>query len=554
MFEKTERYKPFDTIFYQGANCTQSQVVHYTGGKRIHATTGEWMWGVGINGLKPLNVIYNVHLGPEIADVNLHPFSTYYDYINPMKWLYTSISWSKNYFTGVNTIPSMNRNSGSVYYHSPNPSQISYGQESDIESHHRKYLSWKNQMKNDGLVLYGVSRGTAATFCAFAKYKYPEVKLVILEGAIDSMENVIKNMANHYLGKGVMSDIAVSSMRRSANFLTRYGLFGYKDESDSPLSMLDNFPENVPVIFITSELDRTVDSKSTENIAKNLHQRGKNDVYLLKLKNSRHPFYPYDNKQDHDQYETFIHAIYKEYGLDHDSKLAENGRHLLESCNLKNPPNSLETKLNHDSNDRDILSTNLEKLNISGENINNILLVIDKMPSHSKVYKALIYLSEYKNKSSMCEKHYIHSDYIAEYFCTLTNIGFFAVGIYYQDYLIVSIALFSTLSHAIPLRRLNELDKIAAVSTFINVLSNYQLLSQYPSTLIFGIATFIFGVLDQWVGRKDLDKYGSFFHCAWHLTAAFALFNCKQLLSNTDENDLEMISSCMLDTCTQIMK
>jgi hypothetical protein len=58
---------------------------------------------------------------------------------------------------------------------------VSYGQTSDWLSHKAKYDYWKQHGKNKGLILYGVSRGTAATFCAYAQYQYPETKLVILD-------------------------------------------------------------------------------------------------------------------------------------------------------------------------------------------------------------------------------------------------------------------------------------------------------------------------------------------------------------------------------------
>ena len=102
----------------------------------------------------------------------------------------------------------------------------------------------------------------------------------------------------------------------------------------SPLKLVNNFPANVPVVFITSEKDTIVFPENTQNIANALFQRGLNDVYVLKLKNSRHPLYAYDDKQDHDTYEAFIHAIYKKYGLAHNAGLAEKGADLIETCKL----------------------------------------------------------------------------------------------------------------------------------------------------------------------------------------------------------------------------
>ncbi len=144
---------------------------------------------------------------------------------------------------------------------------MSYGQESDIESHHKKYLGWQTNKRNESLILYGVSRGTATTFCAFATYQYPEVKLVILEGAIDSMENVLNNMVKYCYRDSTVEKSCVSALRSTVSFLTPKGLFGYKDRGPSPLSLVEKFPEGIPVVFITSKIDSTVAPQSTRNIA-----------------------------------------------------------------------------------------------------------------------------------------------------------------------------------------------------------------------------------------------------------------------------------------------
>lgn len=330
-------YTTCDTIFYQGANSTQTQVMHYSGSQIIRATTGEFLCCHGRNNLKPLNVIFNLHIGEEIADVNLTPYAAYYDYLNPFKWLYTAVSWTKNYATGVHIHPAKNPLPESVIFHSPNLANMSYGQRSDIESHQRKYLSWKENKKNDGLILYGVSRGTAATFNAYATYQYPEVKLVILEGAIDSMENILKSLARRLLRYESVANLTYEGLQTTVAFLNRNGLFGYKREGESPLSLVDQFPENTPVVFITSKKDTIVPPENTKNIATVLNQRGKNDVYVLELNNSRHPCYMYDDKQDREQYETFIHAIYKKYGIAHDAECAQKGEPLVEQCLLIKP-------------------------------------------------------------------------------------------------------------------------------------------------------------------------------------------------------------------------
>jgi hypothetical protein len=156
---------------------------------------------------------------------------------------------------------------------------------------------------------------------------------------------------------------------------------------------------------------------------------------------------------------------------------------------------------------------------------------VDNMPGAERILAALNDLTELTNKKSVCEDYYLHSNHIAEYFCTISNFGFFAVAYYYNDYATLFAATCSALSHAIPLKRLNELDKIAAVSLFLKVMFHYDTLLHNPAIIASGLATFSLGVLDIMVGRKNKEMWGPSLHVAWHLAAAVALhqFNHAQV-------------------------
>lgn len=95
------RYEECDTLFYQGMNTSQTQALKYVGEQSILATTGELMWCDGRNNLQPLNVIYNLHIGTEIADVNLQPFSTYASMLNPVNVFGALMTWASNWLNGL---------------------------------------------------------------------------------------------------------------------------------------------------------------------------------------------------------------------------------------------------------------------------------------------------------------------------------------------------------------------------------------------------------------------------------------------------------------------
>jgi hypothetical protein len=324
-----------DTLFYQGNGCSQTHALNYIGNQKVLATTGELMWSTGRKNYSPLNVVYKLHIGTEIADVNLHPFDSYFSYLNPIKVIGAAASWAVNWVAGYHISSPAYPTVESVKYHAPNLSQVSIGQQTDMLSHRRKYDSWlAKKDKSGGLILYGVSRGTAATFCAFAKEKYPEVRLVILEGAIDSVENVIPKRVSNVFKSEYISGYVTSAINRGLSFFKRMNIIQYDAAGPSPLKSVAEFPENVPVVFITSEMDKVVTCSNTENIAIALASKGKNDVYLLKLKRSSHPGYMYDDNEDRTNYETFLHAIYKKYHLKHAPKLVNQGENLMRECTL----------------------------------------------------------------------------------------------------------------------------------------------------------------------------------------------------------------------------
>lgn len=331
----TNPYELCDTLFFPGITTSQSQVLKYVGDQTIPATTGQMMWCTGRNHLLPINVIYKLSIGQEIPDVNLKTFSSYEAYFNPLKLISAAITMGADWYFGYHFSPPVSKEQGSIATHSMNISQISIGQEKDIEAHSQKYRHWHTtEDKTDGLILWGVSRGTAATFCALAQKKYPEVRLVVLEGAVDSISNVIPKLVENVIPVSNIARPITNAVNAGLTFLKKNNIMQYDPEGPSPLKSVAQFPEGVPVVFITSKADCIVPCENTTRIAKALAQKGKNDVYLLVLERSSHTCYMFDDPTDREKYETFIHAIYKKYRLKHDPDLAARGEPLVESCAL----------------------------------------------------------------------------------------------------------------------------------------------------------------------------------------------------------------------------
>lgn len=327
-----------DTLFYQGMGCSQTHVTNYVGTQKVVATTGEYMWCKGRNGLMPIEVIYGPHIGAEIEDVNLNPFPSYFSYLNPIKVVGAAATWAiHKYYCRYEFAPGENKTQHTVAYHAPVFSAFSIGQETDIRSHRKKYDTWlQKPERSNGLILWGVSRGTAATFCAYTKFKYPEVKLVVLEGAIDSIPEVIYQRALHDLKFQFLAKGATSVINTAFSLFNKLKMTSYSTQGPSPLQCVADFPEGTPVIFITSKADTLVPPSNTERLAQALADRGKNDVYLVKLERASHVGYMYDCPNDRAVYQGCVQALYKKLNLQHDPKLAEQYEGLLEKSLLPN--------------------------------------------------------------------------------------------------------------------------------------------------------------------------------------------------------------------------
>lgn len=314
----------FDTLVTNGIFTTQTQLTKYTP-KRLKASTGEWMQCLGRNNLGPLNVLINPFIGPvaEMNDVDTESFQDMYSYLHPVKLFTNTMFRLTNFHYGVKIEKAESEPKKSINNFSLKISEMSIAQETDLESHQKKYQCWKEARPNKRLMLYGISRGAATVFISASKC--PEVEIVILEGCFYSVTDLIERSPYPL-------SAAQTFVQSGLSFFTKY-----KAEGPSPHHYIKDFPPNIPVVFITSENDIVVPSTSTKKLAEELNERGKNPVYLITLKRSSHPNYMFDDIDDHNTYERVVNAVYKKHGFPHDPNLAALGEPLLESCLLKQP-------------------------------------------------------------------------------------------------------------------------------------------------------------------------------------------------------------------------
>lgn len=316
LFDDT--YQLYPTIFYQGITQSQTQLAKYTGQNGFIATTGEHVkYKQNLKQLaQPLNVIKQPFIGVEIQDVKLTPFNRFIAYLNPLNWFLSIKSYLANWWYNIEISSKTHQ---SVNGHSLVVSNISLGQEIDINSHRAKFDALGKP--EQGKILYGVSRGAATTFNALAMNGYTNVKLVVLEGCFSSVEDILGKRFGFFAP-------AVSK------FLSHFT--AYRPEGPSPISNIDNIPEDIPIAFISSKVDKEVPHETTVNLATSLAEVRRGPVYLLKLESSPHKAYMHNNLEDRQRYQQFIHAIFHKYNLAHIPVLANKGKTLLKTA-LLNP-------------------------------------------------------------------------------------------------------------------------------------------------------------------------------------------------------------------------
>ncbi len=164
---------------------------------------------------------------------------------------------------------------------------------------------------------------------------------------------------------------------------------------------------------------------------------------------------------------------------------------------------------------------------------------------------------------SVREEHYVHSNYIAEFWCTLSNIGLLYVSCKYCDYTALFATTFSILSHAYPVKILHSFDLIGVAILILKILMNRKFIFKWdfvprreswdslgPSVFdaveqssinldpydnvfqVFFIAMII-NIIDTVITRKYLHIIGPSIHVIWrlrlrckasHFYSAYSLF------------------------------
>ena len=163
--------------------------------------------------------------------------------------------------------------------------------------------------------------------------------------------------------------------------------------------------------------------------------------------------------------------------------------------------------------------------------------------------------SFFPNRIRYEEYNYI-SRYIKEFFCTLSSIPIFIIGIYYHDFIITLVGLLYILEHITANLILYYLKNISLLSFIINFLffkRNIVYIKPLLSGTIIFWLIFLYWLDSElnWIykyrksTRKTKDSYVSirtdnnvFIHIVWILTLSYAFHEYSKLLIIFIYNDI----------------
>ena len=294
------------TVFYQGIFASQTQLAQYT--PYIHTTTGHV---VRASKKCSIDIVQHPFIGKEIEEV---VSASRMGMVDSAQSLVLNLLEKYHFGYKIKRISKNSKIDGSAF--AIDFSKIDLAQERSIEQFHEKYMLWQQQYPNTECILFGVSRGAATVFNALATHKYP-ARMAVLESCFGSIAEIMRHgNPKNYLP--ILDIIA-----RVTNFTI---------DGPSPRALLDEFPPDIPVVFISSYKDQRVPYHSTRNVAYLLACKKRNPVYLISLKKSAHGQYTASNAADRDYYQSTMHAIYRKHNLPYITSFADAGQQYLQEC------------------------------------------------------------------------------------------------------------------------------------------------------------------------------------------------------------------------------
>lgn len=318
-------------LFAPGIHAAERHVAQYC--QAYRASTGQLVYAD--NDFTVLGTSVQPVIFPEIIEhaTEVEPFKPahLFSWQKLLGHLYHSISVKRlktNERTNKLTVEKNENNEKDASKHAVRLSALNLAQEADIQTLSHSYDQLIEAQPEQDIVLYGVSRGAATAFnfmaTEYVNKEIKNIKAVVLEGCFDSVKNILKNKFK-FIGKYPLLQTWTEKIFGSI-------YTGHNLEGIAPIKLVEQFPHEIPILFITSKIDTVVPHQCTWNLYRALKNAGHPQVYLLELKHSSHPHYMIENEYDRDYYQAAVHAFYKKFDLPYDPEKIPLGEVVLAQC------------------------------------------------------------------------------------------------------------------------------------------------------------------------------------------------------------------------------
>ena len=119
--------------------------------------------------------------------------------------------------------------------------------------------------------------------------------------------------------------------------------------------------------------------------------------------------------------------------------------------------------------------------------------------------------------NSQRENWYQVTPYVAEFWCTVSNVTIISAGLLTHRPELVFAGVASTVSHAIPKQWLLQVDKLGVLIVAMGALKEYQVLLKQPELLVPLVGAVSLNVLDTYLARTTGATWP---HLVWHCASA----------------------------------
>lgn len=289
------------TVFFQGHGASRAQGAKYFGKDGIRVINNEH---TGYDRIlhyqmnQAHQLLYNAYTYAELTDVS-YGFS-----LNPLHFVLETINILKHLFMGITMSPDRAPHHQII----SNDNIAGYKDIRQLDTAIKSCIGDFNREDGDyaghgpyKIVVFGYSRGASTVFSTIARMKkeyHKDISLVIMEAPFNTVKEAI--IARYGKLEPIVSYILEEFTE-------------YDGDQVSPMSLIPDFPNDIPVAFITSKVDTTVPSYLTETLIDGLRKNGHKHVHHLMLETSSHSFMPLGNTEDQKKYKNFVENLYDKY-------------------------------------------------------------------------------------------------------------------------------------------------------------------------------------------------------------------------------------------------